>query len=42
MLPPVEKSVKEESEDHHEEGQGNGIGKMFELSSVGMVNVTPG
>ena len=39
---PVKKSVKEEPENHHEKSQGDGIGKMFELSSVRMVNVTPG
>ena len=39
---PEEESIKEESENHHDEGERDGIGKMRELCFVRLINVTPG
>ena len=39
---PEEESVKEESENHHDEGERDGIGKMRELCFARLINVTPG
>ena len=39
---PEEESIKEESENHHDEGERYGIGKMRELSFARLINVTPG